>query len=127
MTIMHQIGLSAATALLFATGGCGSAGPATPTAEIRSNASEAAKREAEARMDATYERDQARKRAIAGQTGGAPPDAAAARIAAHASAELNHTAALLRCNGQPEDSRSSCKERAESEFATANARADAST
>ena len=78
-------------------------------------------------MDATYEREQARRRAPAPQGNGASGDVASVRSAALASAEAAHAASLLRCNAQSGDLQVSCKERAESELATARARAEAAS
>ena len=129
MNEIHRIGLGAAAVLVLAIagGGCGNSGPAPSTLEVRRGASEAAKLEAEARMDATYEREQARKHASGPGANGTPGDAASVRSSALASAEAAHAAALLRCNVQPGDSLAACRERADSELATARARAEAAT
>jgi predicted small lipoprotein YifL len=127
MKVMHRIGLSTAAALLLAVTGCGNAGPAQSTAQVRRDASESAKREAEALMDASYAREQARKHALDASARGATADAASARTAALASAETTYATALLRCNAQAGASKASCTERADSERATARARAEAAT
>lgn len=127
MNTMRRIGLSTVVASLLAVAACGSAGPAQSTAEVRRNASEAAKREAEARMDATYDREQAHKHALDASAGGATTDRLAARTAALAAAETTYADALLRCNAQAGAPKASCTERAESERAAARARAEAAT
>jgi hypothetical protein len=125
MNRIIQISLSGAVALLLAMGGCGSGGGAQSTAEVRKDAAEAATREAEARMDATYGKEQARKHASESQAAGAMADPAHTRSAALASAEASHASAVSRCEGEAVEAYAACKERAESEFATAKARAEA--
>lgn len=127
MNAMHEFGLSAAVVLLLATGGCGNAGPPPNALEVRKDAAEGAKREAEARMDATYDREQVRKHALEAQAGGAPADPASTRNAALASAEATYAAAVLRCDAQTGESRTPCRERADSELASAKARANSET
>ena len=122
MNTMHGLGLSAAVALLLAIGGCGSGVSAQSTAEVRKDAAEGAKRDAEALMDATYVKEQARKHALDAQAGSAPADAASSRAASLAAADASHAEALGRCGSQPMDSRAPCTERADSELATARAR-----
>lgn len=126
MHVMHHIGLGTAVALLLAVTGCGNAGPAQSTAKVRRDASEAANREAEARMDATYDREQAHKHALELAAGGAPTGSPSTRNAL-AAAEATYADALLRCNAQAGPAKASCTKRADSERATARARADAAT
>jgi hypothetical protein len=125
MNRMLEVSLGGVVAVLLAMGGCGSGGGAQSTAEVRKGASEVATREAEARMDATYDKEQARKHTSDSQPVRGMPDAGAHRSAALASAEASHAAAISRCEGQAVDVYAACKERAESEFATAKAQAEA--
>jgi hypothetical protein len=125
MNTMHRLGLGVTIALLLAVGGCGNGVSAQSTAEVRKGAAEGAKRDAEALMDATYAREQARKHALNGEGAAAPGDAASTRVAALASADAVHAAAISRCDAQPAEPSGPCKERADSELATARARAEA--
>ena len=126
MNTMHRTMVAAACALMFAVGGCSNGGgSAQATAEVRKDAAEGAKREAEARMDATYDREQARKHALDVPGGGAPADAASARGAALTAADAAHVTAVSACDAQSRESQARCRERADSELATAKARAEA--
>ncbi len=131
MNERHRIGSGAATALVVTIliAGCGNQAPAPTTLEVRRGASEAAKLEAEARMDATYEREQARKRERepGPEDRGAQESRAPARNAALAAAEAAHAAGLVRCNEKPSDLLTACKERADAELAAARARAGPAT
>lgn len=76
MNAILRCGSTAAAVLLLQLGGCGNASPPPDAAEVRKSAAEGAKHEAEARMDAIYDREQSRKHALEAQSGAAPPDVA---------------------------------------------------
>ena len=110
MTEIYRPAAVAAFAALLAVSACGQDAPAQTPTEIRSNATEGAKAEAEARMDAAYNREQTAKHELERRENDAAR-AEADRVPDAAGSADHRTERKLTnkdCDPESRDSRTSC-------------------
>jgi hypothetical protein len=123
--LKHSAVLAAFTALLTVTA-CGHGTPAQSQADVRKAAAGGARAEAEARLDAAWKIDEARRQLAKAQNDVATVEVGATRYVTVAEAEAAYKVAIARCAAQSSDSRAPCEKRADMELAAAKVHADAS-